>query len=115
MFKRIKETKHWGQTYEELGVLIELIGTIQTGNLWDKVGDEVLKRRVQELEEEVARQARTLKAFRRMRNNGLQLPQGVRAADLPDGCPGWGNYTTNLAACSLCRVNLECMSAGDDN
>jgi len=44
---------------------------------------------------------------------GRELPEYLRVEDLPDGCPGWGNYTLDLMPCGLCRWNLRCMSAAD--
>src|SRR5262245_38980709 len=41
------------------------------------------------------------------------LPEDIRAADLPDGCPGWGNYATDLMTCGLCQWNLDCMTADE--
>ena len=42
------------------------------------------------------------------------LPEDIRAEDLPQGCPGWGNYATDLMTCGLCRFNLECMTVQDE-
>lgn len=43
----------------------------------------------------------------------IELPANITLEMLPSGCPGWGNYSTELMACSLCKFNLECLSAGD--
>jgi len=45
---------------------------------------------------------------------GRKLPDDLRMEDLPDGCPGWGNYSTDLMTCGLCRWNLACMTAEDE-
>ena len=45
---------------------------------------------------------------------GRQLPEYLRVEDLPDGCPGWGNYSTELMTCGLCPWNLDCMSVPDE-
>jgi len=45
---------------------------------------------------------------------GRKLPDDLRMEDLPDGCPGWGNYSTDLMTCGLCRWNLACMTAADE-
>ena len=42
------------------------------------------------------------------------LPEDIRAEDLPQGCPGWGSYSTDLMTCGLCRWNLDCMTAADE-
>ena len=44
---------------------------------------------------------------------GCELPEYLRVEDLPDGCPGWGNYSTDLMTCGLCWFNLDCMTAED--
>lgn len=28
----------------------------------------------------------------------------------PEGCPGWGTYSTDQVVCALCEYNLECMT-----
>jgi len=43
-----------------------------------------------------------------------KLPEYLRVEDLPDGCPGWGNYSTDLMTCGLCPWNLDCMTAEDE-
>jgi hypothetical protein len=43
-----------------------------------------------------------------------ELPEGIRAEYLPDGCPGWGNYSTDLMTCGLCTWNFDCMSVPDE-
>jgi hypothetical protein len=45
---------------------------------------------------------------------GCELPEYLRVEDLPDGCPGWGNYSTDLMTCGLCPWNLDCMTAEDE-
>jgi hypothetical protein len=44
---------------------------------------------------------------------GRELPEYLRVEDLPDRCPGWGNYATDLMTCGLCPWNLDCMTAAD--
>src|SRR5262245_2177974 len=45
---------------------------------------------------------------------GRTLPDYLRVEALPDGCPGWGNYSPDLMTCGLCRFNLECMRVPDE-
>jgi hypothetical protein len=42
------------------------------------------------------------------------VPEEIRAQGLPEGCPGWGNYSTKLTTCALCRWNFHCMTASDE-
>jgi hypothetical protein len=41
-------------------------------------------------------------------------PEEMGAQGLPQGCPGWGNYSTDLTTCALCRWNFDCMTAADE-
>jgi hypothetical protein len=49
----------------------------------------------------------------RVTNEPWGLPEDIRAEDLPQGCPGWGHYATDLMLCGVCRWNLHCMTAAD--
>lgn len=48
-----------------------------------------------------------------VRKKALTLPEGVTNDMLPEGCPGWGNYTVDLLACGLCDYNINCMTVSD--
>jgi hypothetical protein len=41
-------------------------------------------------------------------------PEEIQAAGLPQGCPGWGHYSTDLMLCGVCRWNLDCMTAAEE-
>lgn len=49
------------------------------------------------------------------RKTTIELPSHITLDMLPEGCPGWGNYTMDLDTCALCGVNLDCMSALDSS
>jgi hypothetical protein len=40
------------------------------------------------------------------------FPASIHVDDMPDGCPGWGLYRTDLMTCGLCPWNLDCMIVG---
>ena len=52
-------------------------------------------------------------ATKRVVKKSAELPEGISVEMLPDGCPGWGNYATDLSVCALCDYNIECMAVGD--
>ncbi len=47
------------------------------------------------------------------KKNAMTLPDSLTADMLPEGCPGWGNYTFDLTTCALCDYNINCMTASD--
>ena len=38
-------------------------------------------------------------------------PDYVQQADIPAGCPGWGQYKLETICCALCPHALDCMTA----